>query len=429
MQHFYKQTTQTNQALQNMVYNSTLQEQAKALSQSCWELKPFEEFKNYRYTLYTDKVENDKFDSFYGQAVKSWWNKNRLTKHDNEYSWRYYKSIHGHEFSISIESRVSTTSKEDSSTKRADVGIKGASQKTSGAITNKTPTQRKRRGADNGEREVAPPSVVVSPSAKVSIFRHQSDDEPPEYEVEAVVDKKSGKKKAIEYQVKWKGYKELSWEPLKNLHCADLIRAYEDSVKSSRLKSSPAPKRASVHLAEKFSPKHVAPVKVAAIKKRSHSVARKTPVLKSSNHVLQQSFFEQTAEEYLELWWSRISPRSRLNAPKHENKELAAFPTTNKINNGLSLGETKITADEHTKILKQINEVRKSVETKMGDIQTPSSQNSNYRQAHNIASTCKVVNKPSSQNFISLLFEKEYESYPAKSIKTSKSRFSAVLGT
>uniref|UniRef100_A0A915EF29 Chromo domain-containing protein n=1 Tax=Ditylenchus dipsaci TaxID=166011 RepID=A0A915EF29_9BILA len=190
----------------------------------------------------------------------------------------------------SIESRVSTTSKEDKEE------IKGVSQKTSDAITNKTPTQRKRRGADNAEREVAPPSVVVSPSAKRS-SGIKSDDEPPEYEVEAVVDKKSGKKKAIEYQVKWKGYKELSWEPLKNLHCADLIRAYEDSVKSSRLKSFPTPKRASVHVAEKFSPKHVAPVKVAAIKKRSHSVARKTPVLKTANHVLQQSFCEQTAEE------------------------------------------------------------------------------------------------------------------------------------
>uniref|UniRef100_A0A915ECB3 Uncharacterized protein n=1 Tax=Ditylenchus dipsaci TaxID=166011 RepID=A0A915ECB3_9BILA len=173
----------------------------------------------------------------------------------------------------SIESRVSTTSKEDKEE------IKGVSQKTSDAITNKTPTQRKRRGADNAEREVAPPSVVVSPSAKRS-SGIKSDDEPPEYEVEAVVDKKSGKKKAIEYQ-----------------HCADLIRAYEDSVKSSRLKSFPTPKRASVHVAEKFSPKHVAPVKVAAIKKRSHSVARKTPVLKTANHVLQQSFCEQTAEE------------------------------------------------------------------------------------------------------------------------------------
>jgi hypothetical protein len=51
-------------------------------------------------------------------------------------------------------------------------------------------------------------------------------DEPAEYEVEIIVDKKI-EDDVLHYHVKWKGYSAKTWEPESNLHCPALIRAFE----------------------------------------------------------------------------------------------------------------------------------------------------------------------------------------------------------
>ena len=53
------------------------------------------------------------------------------------------------------------------------------------------------------------------------------------YVVERVVDKRVGKRGRVEYLLKWKGYgdEDNSWEPKENLHCEDLMKAYEDRHK------------------------------------------------------------------------------------------------------------------------------------------------------------------------------------------------------
>ena len=54
-------------------------------------------------------------------------------------------------------------------------------------------------------------------------------EDPEEYSVENILDKREYSSGKIEYLVKWKGYsnEENSWEPLKNLFCTDLIEAFE----------------------------------------------------------------------------------------------------------------------------------------------------------------------------------------------------------
>ena len=52
----------------------------------------------------------------------------------------------------------------------------------------------------------------------------------PEYEVERIL-RHTGKK-ARKYQVKWRGYDELSWEPAENLgHAEEVIRDYWSRIK------------------------------------------------------------------------------------------------------------------------------------------------------------------------------------------------------
>ena len=50
-----------------------------------------------------------------------------------------------------------------------------------------------------------------------------------EYKVEEIrAERNSGTEK--EYHVKWKNYEQLTWEPERNLHCADLIKAFKVSL-------------------------------------------------------------------------------------------------------------------------------------------------------------------------------------------------------
>ena len=50
-----------------------------------------------------------------------------------------------------------------------------------------------------------------------------------EYEVEAIMNERNtGRGK--EYQVKWRNYADLSWEPEQNLHCPKLVKAFKVSL-------------------------------------------------------------------------------------------------------------------------------------------------------------------------------------------------------
>ena len=55
--------------------------------------------------------------------------------------------------------------------------------------------------------------------------------EDEEYEIEAILDKKTTKKK-VEYLVQWKGWEEEynSWVPIANLHADDLVAKFEKKL-------------------------------------------------------------------------------------------------------------------------------------------------------------------------------------------------------
>jgi len=50
-----------------------------------------------------------------------------------------------------------------------------------------------------------------------------------EYEVEKIIGKKQDNRKGPLYQVKWKGYNEITWEPTENLFCWNLVADFEQS--------------------------------------------------------------------------------------------------------------------------------------------------------------------------------------------------------
>ncbi|RNA15108.1 chromobox -like protein [Brachionus plicatilis] len=55
----------------------------------------------------------------------------------------------------------------------------------------------------------------------------------PEYEVETVMAKKviDGH---VFYQIKWKGYDEITWEPVEHCNCHDLIKKFEKKLKEEK---------------------------------------------------------------------------------------------------------------------------------------------------------------------------------------------------
>jgi len=77
--------------------------------------------------------------------------------------------------------------------------------------------------------------------ATVSKKRPASSDESEsenEYQVEAIVDKRS-KGKRIQYLLKWKGYSDAdnTWEDHTNLNCPDLVKEFEDKQKNNKSKT------------------------------------------------------------------------------------------------------------------------------------------------------------------------------------------------
>ncbi|SYW79643.1 uncharacterized protein UHO2_04286 [Ustilago hordei] len=80
-------------------------------------------------------------------------------------------------------------------------------------------------------RITLPATLRVHDVFHVSLLEPARNNEDLDFEVEAIVSKRSHNE-VTEYKVLWRGYPEeaASWEPLLNLNCPDLIREYEVSV-------------------------------------------------------------------------------------------------------------------------------------------------------------------------------------------------------
>ena len=65
-----------------------------------------------------------------------------------------------------------------------------------------------------------------------------------EFEVEQIVDsRRTGRKKTLEYHVRWKGYSPAhdSWEPAKQIRAPELIKEYQMKMIGRKIKSSQKP--------------------------------------------------------------------------------------------------------------------------------------------------------------------------------------------
>ena len=73
-----------------------------------------------------------------------------------------------------------------------------------------------------------PPSSKDSPTSLQNLSETSSDSDDEEYEVEDVLDEKFiPTQNQVCYKIKWRGYKETTWEPLENLeHCFEKLYAY-----------------------------------------------------------------------------------------------------------------------------------------------------------------------------------------------------------
>eukprot|EP00026_Physarum_polycephalum_P016166 Phypoly_transcript_17020.p1 GENE.Phypoly_transcript_17020~~Phypoly_transcript_17020.p1 ORF type:complete len:188 (+),score=51.15 Phypoly_transcript_17020:77-640(+) len=79
--------------------------------------------------------------------------------------------------------------------------------------------------------------------ATVSDDGSESGEEEEEYEVEKILDRRPNKaiKGSYEYQLKWKGYDEPSWEPEESLSCPELLEAFKKKYAEKQAKSPSTP--------------------------------------------------------------------------------------------------------------------------------------------------------------------------------------------
>jgi len=69
----------------------------------------------------------------------------------------------------------------------------------------------------------------------------------PEFEVEQIVDsRRTGRRKTLEYRIRWKGYSTAhdSWEPAKQVRAPELIKEYQMKTIGRKIKSSQEPRSA-----------------------------------------------------------------------------------------------------------------------------------------------------------------------------------------
>ena len=93
-----------------------------------------------------------------------------------------------------------------------------------------------RRVESAKEKPKDPKDEVYETSSDNSEEEEEMSDE-DEYEVEAIVGKKTWENGEVEYQLQWKGWPnpdDYTWEPISNLKCQELIEKYEAKLKESQ---------------------------------------------------------------------------------------------------------------------------------------------------------------------------------------------------
>uniref|UniRef100_A0A915ELR0 Chromo domain-containing protein n=1 Tax=Ditylenchus dipsaci TaxID=166011 RepID=A0A915ELR0_9BILA len=92
------------------------------------------------------------------------------------------------------------------------------------------------------------------------------------YEVKKITNKRFAGGGQIQYKVKWKGYKNETWEPAENLKCEDLIDSFEESLKRHLNRRSVTRE----HSAARATPARATPARATPV--RSTPMTKQEPV-------------------------------------------------------------------------------------------------------------------------------------------------------